>query len=327
MNCAICWNSLFLGLDQENNDEITMVISGLLALSDKPQPSQNISDQRQSAGNQKQQVCKRAIASLVGTSETTRAAPFTANFCEWLAGLIDGDGCLLVSKKGYTSLEITMDLTDEKSLRFIQDKLGGSIKMRSGAEAWRYRLHNKEGMIQLINLINGHIRHSTRLVQLHRVCQVLNINVIYPLPLTKENGWFSGFFDADGTITMSMKGLPGKPKYPQVSIRVTNKLLVDVQWFSLVFGGNIYFDNSQNGYYQWSVQSREKIMEMSEYFSNYPSRSHKSKRIHLIKKYYELLDLQAYKSDSNLHKAWLDFQNSWLCRFSSPDDLGGMASI
>jgi LAGLIDADG endonuclease len=182
-------------------------------------------------------------------------------------------------------------------------------------------------MIQLINLINGHIRHSTRLVQLHRVCQVLNINVIYPLPLTsaeRENGWFSGFFDADGTITMSMKGVPGNPKHPQLSIRVTNKLLCDVQWFSLVFGGNIYFDNSQNGYYQWSVQSREKIMEMSEYFRSYPSRSHKSKRIHLIKKYYELLDLQAYKADSNLHKAWLDFQNSWLGRSpSSLDDLGG----
>ncbi len=29
-------------------------------------------------------------------------------FNEWLAGLIDGDGCFLLSKKGYASLEIVM---------------------------------------------------------------------------------------------------------------------------------------------------------------------------------------------------------------------------
>ncbi len=34
--------------------------------------------------------------------------------------------------------------------------------MRSGAKAkaYRYRLHNKEGMIKLIQCINGNIRHS-----------------------------------------------------------------------------------------------------------------------------------------------------------------------
>jgi hypothetical protein len=29
-------------------------------------------------------------------------------FKQWLAGLIDGNGCFLLSKKGYASLEITM---------------------------------------------------------------------------------------------------------------------------------------------------------------------------------------------------------------------------
>lgn len=29
-------------------------------------------------------------------------------FCQWLAGFIDGNGCFLVSKQGYTSLEITV---------------------------------------------------------------------------------------------------------------------------------------------------------------------------------------------------------------------------
>jgi hypothetical protein len=57
----------------------------------------------------------------------------------------------------------------------------GSIKMRTGAKAWRYRLHNKQGMINLILCINGNIRHSTRLLQLHRVCQQLRIKYL-PIP-------------------------------------------------------------------------------------------------------------------------------------------------
>jgi hypothetical protein len=40
-----------------------------------------------------------------------------------------------VSKKGYSSLEITMGLEDLPCLKYIQNKLGGSIKMRSGAKA------------------------------------------------------------------------------------------------------------------------------------------------------------------------------------------------
>ena len=77
---------------------------------------------------------------LVGTSETTRATSFGSNetrFNQWLAGLIDGDGSLLVSKAGYSSCEITVALADERMLRIIQNKLGGSIKPRSGVPAIR----------------------------------------------------------------------------------------------------------------------------------------------------------------------------------------------
>lgn len=52
----------------------------------------------------------RTSSYLVGTSETTR----TSRFNEWLSGLIDGDGCLLISKKGHLSCEITVHLSDEK---------------------------------------------------------------------------------------------------------------------------------------------------------------------------------------------------------------------
>lgn len=175
---------------------ITMNISGLLIGS---RSSEIVMSKAQSAGNQRHE------SSLVGTSEAICVAPYSKSFCEWLADLIDGDGCLQVSKQGYTSLEITMGLEDIACLRYIQDKLGDSVKMRSGAKAYRYRLHNKQGMITLIHCMDGYIRHTSRLQQLHRFCQQLNLPVVYPTNLSKQSSWFAGFFDADGTITMGIK--------------------------------------------------------------------------------------------------------------------------
>jgi LAGLIDADG endonuclease len=102
--------------------------------------------------------------------------------------LIDGDGSLLISKQGYITCEITMSLSDEYALRYIQNKLGGSIKLRSGAKALRYRLHNKEGIINLINRINGKIRHSARLKQLNLLCTKLNIQLLFPDNLHYNHG-------------------------------------------------------------------------------------------------------------------------------------------
>ena len=50
-------------------------------------------------------------------------------FFEYLAGIIDGDGSLLLSKQGFGSLEITMDSRDERCLQYIKHQLKqGKIK-------------------------------------------------------------------------------------------------------------------------------------------------------------------------------------------------------
>ena len=72
-------------------------------------------------------------------------------FKQWLAGLIDGDGCFTYSKKGYAGLEITMDIRDERALQAVKNVYGGSIKLRSNAKALRYTLHHKEGLLNVIN--------------------------------------------------------------------------------------------------------------------------------------------------------------------------------
>jgi hypothetical protein len=81
-----------------------------------------------------------------------------------------------------------MGLQDEYALSFIKNKLGGSIKLRSGVKALRYRLHNKQGMINLINRINGNIRHTSRFKQLNDICSALNIKILAPNKLHNKHG-------------------------------------------------------------------------------------------------------------------------------------------
>ena len=77
------------------------------------------------------------------------------SFNQWLAGLIDGDGYFILTKKVYSSCEITMDARDVKALYEIKHKYGGTIKPISNANAVRYKLRHKKGLISLINDVNG----------------------------------------------------------------------------------------------------------------------------------------------------------------------------
>jgi ubiquinol-cytochrome c reductase cytochrome b subunit len=81
-----------------------------------------------------------------------------------------------------------MGLEDEHALAIIKQNLGGSIKLRSGVKALRYRLHNKAGMVDLVKRINGNIRHTSRIKQLEQVCSRLEIDMIYPCYITRDNG-------------------------------------------------------------------------------------------------------------------------------------------
>jgi hypothetical protein len=80
-----------------------------------------------------------------------------------------------------------MDIRDECALQAVKNKYGGSIKLRSNAKALRYRLHYKEGLIILINDVNGLIRNSYRLVQLNKICIKYEINLILPEKLLYNN--------------------------------------------------------------------------------------------------------------------------------------------
>ena len=269
-----------------------------------------------------QQVTKAVLSLPVGTSEAACPQPHKLSgahytpsvintddtFNQWLAGLIDGDGCFLVSKHGYTSLEITMGLADEHALKIIKQKLGGSVKLRAGVKAVRYRLHNTKGMVEVVNRVNGLIRNSVRIPQLQKLCLVLNIAYKAPIFLHHNSSWYSGFFDADGCVTFSFKNA-----HPQLNITVTNKYKVDVDMFQSRFKGHVYKDNAQNGCYKWMLYAKADILEFLVFVKQHPVHSAKKQRLLLIPLYYELIALNAFQKapTSAIYKAWKVFVDKW----------------
>nr|WLF85159.1 hypothetical protein [Amanita phalloides] len=259
-----------------------------------------------------------AFNSLVGTSEAIcllnkkRLIHNLSNsyndlkLKQWLAGLIDGDGCFTLSKKGYAGLEITMDIRDERALQTVKNIYGGSIKLRSNANALRYRLHHKEGLLNLVKDINGLIRNPNILVQLNKICLKYSINLIFPDKLTSDNGWLSGFFDADGTVTINKTNW-------QLSISVSQKTSELLTPLIELYGGNIYIDNGSSKSFKWYISKKEDMLKLIEYFKIYPSRSAKNNRLHLVPKYYELKNMKAHiaESETLLAKSWNIFLKKW----------------
>jgi hypothetical protein len=252
---------------------------------------------------------------LVGISETIRlllinsrffSTKLDNSFYEWLAGLIDGDGCFLLSKKGYASLEIVMELRDQHCLYKIKQKFGGSIQLRTGKNHLRYRLHDKKGLLSLISAVNGLIRNPTRLLQLGRICDKYKIELIQPKPLIYNNGWLSGFLDSDGSIYLNLQS-------DQIFITASqkNKYLLDP--LKELYGGEIYIQ-SKLGYFKWTLYKKEDIHKFKEnYLKLYPLKSGKQFRINLLDKYYELRLLKAHLAPDNslLGKSWKQFLDKW----------------
>jgi hypothetical protein len=102
---------------------------------------------------------------------------FNPKLASYLAGLIEGDGTIVVPKterslKGklnYASIQLVFDARDLALALIIQKTLGhGSIAKKKGLNAYILTINSNEGMTLLVNLINGYMR-TPKIYALHRL--------------------------------------------------------------------------------------------------------------------------------------------------------------
>lgn len=142
---------------------------------------------------------------------------FDSRFASYLAGLIEGDGTLIVPKKErspkgnlyYPSIQIVFDIRDFPLASMLQSKLNhGSISRKKGTNAYIFTINKFEGIIHIVNIINGYMR-TPKIYALYRLIDWLNLR--FNLNIEKKNkdlsninsnSWLAGFIDADGHFSV-----------------------------------------------------------------------------------------------------------------------------
>lgn len=258
---------------------------------------------------------------------------------QWFAGLIDGDGCFYISKQNQPSLEITVTSEDQHMLQQIKSRVGGIVKLRAGSKSVRLRVFQKKQLEHIIWCVNGHIRLKVRQQQFQKVCLMFNIEYLEPKPLDFNNAYITGFFDADGSITMSVskcsaehsqiKNTYGKyirlkhsRGWHSLSVHITNKdkSVLDEIYQALGVGKLITEPAKKkksakrpNALHRLYLKSFEHVNTWLRYTTYHPLQSSKRKRCLLLPKYFELYYNKVHlaTTDCLMHKQWDKFCKCW----------------
>lgn len=219
-------------------------------------------------------VCSEKISNINTKTRSAHKSPLF--FSHWLAGVIDGDGSLLVSRAGYTSCEITVAEKERQILQIIKSALGGSIKVRSGVHALRWRLHNREGMRNLLQLISGKLCLPERQEQLKKCCAALQIEAAPLARPQRNNGWCAGFYEAEGYFHINSSTF-------QCSITLSQKKCTLLRGIALELPAPVYYDSSWDGWL-YAASSAQDISRWVHYFSKFPLVSWKQIQLRRFKR-------------------------------------------
>ena len=285
-NNTMCWNNI--------NNYSTHIVSICFIISNKVKMNNNIASNRlfsifnflkeaksiESAGNL-----------LWGSSETTRVNTLQKNkifFFNWLAGLIDGGGSLLVNKNGYATIEITLHEKDIKTLYKIKKLLQGKVNSRVKTKAYRWRINNYKLLLNIYINLNSKILSEDKYLQLckfyialknnynssksQQILEGINQELTIPklsssVESSIKSGWLSGFIDAEGYFSI-------RNKYTlTISISQKNKLILEkIQ--EVIKIGNISLDTSNN-VHSLVISDLQGIKYLLSYFNQYPLQTSK----------------------------------------------------
>ena len=116
-------------------------------------------------------------------------------------------------------IQIVFDLRDLPLGLIIQQKLShGSISRKKGVNAYVLTINNYEGIILIVNIINGYMR-TPKINALYKLIDFLNIK--FDLSIEKKikdksninsNSWLAGFIDADGHFSVRTTTISKYPK-------------------------------------------------------------------------------------------------------------------
>jgi LAGLIDADG endonuclease len=221
--------------------------------------------------------------------------PNLDKFNTYLAGLIEGDGTIIVPKserspKGklnYPSIQIVFHLKDLPLALLIQKNLGfGSISRKKGVNAYILSINNKEGILTLIHLLNGNMR-TPKINSLYNLIDWSNktnpdVFIVKASICSRsldEDAWLSGMIESDGhfSVRTSLNS-----KYPKIECKFElsqrqkdhlgfdNKLfLLDIAKFLGTSLKNIR-ENTEHPQYRLRTTNLKSNLILVEYLNKFP---------------------------------------------------------
>ena len=223
----------------------------------------------------------------------------------YLAGLIDGDGHFSKAQQ----LVITFSSPDAFLAYYLKERLGyGNVRKVKDKNAYLLIVSNKNGMLNVINLINGKLKTEHRFNQVvnnvlsHTKYADQNMNFTMDSSKNFDNHWLAGFSDADASFQIKIiKRITRDKPEIRLNFQIDQKsdlLLIMIKEY---LGGNIGYRKSQDTYYYGSTNfgSAKRVIE---YFDKYHLQSRKHISYLRWRKVYRLIQDKEHLTDKGLSK-------------------------
>ena len=223
----------------------------------------------------------------------------------YLAGLIDGDGHFSKAQQ----LVITFSSPDAFLAYYLKERLGyGNVRKVKDKNAYLLIVSNKNGMLNVINLINGKLKTEHRFNQVvnnvlsHTKYADQNMNFTMDSSKNFDNHWLAGFSDADASFQIKIirRITRNKPEI-RLNFQIDQKSDLLLNIIKEYLGGNIAYRKSQDTYYYGSTNfgSAKRVIE---YFDRYHLQSRKHISYLRWRKVYRLIQDKQHLTDKGLSK-------------------------
>ena len=223
------------------------------------------------------------------TCKPRHTATVDAAFLSWFIGFVEGDGSFIICQnKVY--FDLTQDLRDIGLLYQIKAALGfGKILTRTDKHrnVGVFYVTKKENFIRLAHLFNGNLVTNYKKKQFQMWLEVLNKqyktsikNIKSDIPPSFNDGWLSGFIDAEGCFITRVKNCHtsklGKNVFIDFSITQKQKdiLILIRSLFNIESSQNIRFDPSWQGY-EFYLSNKKKLVPLINYLNKYALKTKK----------------------------------------------------
>lgn len=225
------------------------------------------------------------------------------DWLNWFIGFSEGDGSFIIDNRN--NLQFVITQKDIKILEIIKNTLNFGRVIKQGKLTYRFIVEQKI-LIELIILIfNGNMLLPSRIKRFKKFLEMYNKKAIKGKIILSQidflqsknepsldNAWLSGFSDAEGCFTITIKKITGFSIRFILSQKHESNLTILSKLILLFSAGNIenHYHLDNYSYVVSGLKNCSKIIE-SNYFSKYKLKTNKNNSYFLWKElYYRLLN-------------------------------------